>query len=146
MTEQDIRIEAERRASDRTDQEIIRKTLDEGVQTVWDRFALQQPQCGFGQLGVCCNNCAMGPCRIDPFGGKTSLGVCGANVDTIVARNLLDDLSVGAAHSDHEGKLFRFCLKLQKVMDKVTRSRMLKNYTGSQPNTEFRQMGGVQTI
>lgn len=93
---------AEKRAMNKNDQEIIRKTLDEGVQTVWDRFALQQPQCGFGQLGVCCNNCAMGPCRIDPFGGKTSLGVCGANVDTIVARNLLDDLSVGAAaHSDH---------------------------------------------
>jgi len=102
MTDQTIRTEAERRASDRADQEIIRKALDEGVETVWDRFELQQPQCGFGQLGVCCNNCAMGPCRIDPFGGKTSHGVCGANVDTIVARNLLDDLSVGAAaHSDH---------------------------------------------
>lgn len=102
MTNQDIRAEAETRASDRTDQEIIRKTLEEGVETVWDRFALQQPQCGFGQLGVCCNNCAMGPCRIDPFGEKTSLGVCGADVDTIVARNLLDDLCVGAAaHSDH---------------------------------------------
>ncbi len=112
MTEQDIRIEAERRASDRTDQEIIRKTLDEGVQTVWDRFALQQPQCGFGQLGVCCNNCAMGPCRIDPFGGKTSLGVCGANVDTIVARNLLDDLSVGAAaHSDHGREVVQVLLE-----------------------------------
>ena len=93
---------AQQRAMDRTDQEIIRKTIEEGVETAWDRFALQQPQCGFGQLGVCCNNCAMGPCRIDPFGGKTSRGVCGADVDTIVARNLLDDLCVGAAaHSDH---------------------------------------------
>ena len=44
----------------------------------------------------------LGPCRIDPYGGKPSHGVCGANVDTIVARNLLDDLAVGAAaHSDH---------------------------------------------
>lgn len=102
MTDQEIRATAERRAMDRTDQEIIRKTLEEGVETAWDRFALQQPQCGFGQLGVCCNNCAMGPCRVDPFGGKTSHGVCGANVDTIVSRNLLDDLCVGAAaHSDH---------------------------------------------
>ncbi|PWR76324.1 anaerobic carbon-monoxide dehydrogenase catalytic subunit [Methanospirillum stamsii] len=93
---------AQQRAMDRTDQEIITKTIEEGVETAWDRFALQQPQCGFGQLGVCCNNCAMGPCRIDPFGGKTSRGVCGADVDTIVARNLLDDLCVGAAaHSDH---------------------------------------------
>jgi carbon-monoxide dehydrogenase catalytic subunit len=112
MTNQDIRAEAERRASDRTDQEIIRKTLEEGVQTAWDRFALQQPQCGFGQLGVCCNNCAMGPCRVDPFGGKTSHGVCGADVDTIVARNLLDDLCVGAAaHSDHGREVVEVLLK-----------------------------------
>ncbi len=98
----DIRKEAERRALDSSDQEIIAKAIDEGIETAWERFALQQPQCGFGQLGVCCNNCAMGPCRIDPYGGKPSHGVCGANVDTIVSRNLLDDLSVGAAaHSDH---------------------------------------------
>jgi anaerobic carbon-monoxide dehydrogenase catalytic subunit len=98
----DIKQEAEKRALDCTDQEIIGKAMQEGIETVWERFALQQPQCGFGQLGVCCNNCAMGPCRIDPFGGKPTHGVCGANVDTIVARNLLDDLSVGAAaHSDH---------------------------------------------
>jgi carbon-monoxide dehydrogenase catalytic subunit len=94
--------EAGRRALDQADQEMIRKGMQDGIETAWERFALQQPQCGFGQLGVCCNNCAMGPCRIDPYGGKPSHGVCGANVDTIVARNLLDDLSVGAAaHSDH---------------------------------------------
>jgi len=98
----DIRKEAERRALDLADQEIIAKAIDEGIETAWERFALQQPQCGFGQLGVCCNNCALGPCRIDPYGGKPSHGVCGASVDTIVARNLLDDLAVGAAaHSDH---------------------------------------------
>ncbi len=61
-----------------------------------------QPQCGFGQLGVCCTNCHMGPCRIDPFGEGPQLGVCGANADTIVARNLLRHIAVGsAAHSDH---------------------------------------------
>ena len=108
----DKKILAEMRASDRTDQEIIEKTIDEGIETVWDRFQLQQPQCGFGQLGVCCNNCAMGPCRVDPFGGKTSHGVCGANVDTIVARNLLDDLCVGAAaHSDHGREVVQTLLK-----------------------------------
>lgn len=112
MTDHEIREIAEQRAMDRTDQEIIRKTCEEGVVTVWDRFALQQPQCGFGQLGICCNNCSMGPCRIDPFGGKTSLGVCGANVDTIVARNLLDDLSVGAAaHSDHGREVVQVLLE-----------------------------------
>jgi carbon-monoxide dehydrogenase catalytic subunit len=112
MSDQEVHNIAEQRAMDQNDRDIIRKTQDEGVQTVWDRFALQQPQCGFGQLGVCCNNCAMGPCRIDPFGGKTSLGVCGANVDTIVARNILDDLSVGAAaHSDHGREVVQVLLE-----------------------------------
>ncbi|MDK2973889.1 MAG: anaerobic carbon-monoxide dehydrogenase catalytic subunit [Methanofollis sp.] len=93
---------AESRALDSADQEIIVKAMDDGIETVWDRFADQQPQCGFGQLGVCCNRCAMGPCRIEPFGKKPTRGVCGATADLIVARNLLDDLSTGAAaHSDH---------------------------------------------
>jgi len=93
---------AEQRALDATDQEIIAKALEDGVETAWDRFIDQQPQCGFGQLGICCNRCAMGPCRIEPFGKKPDRGVCGATADTIVARNLLDDLSTGAAaHSDH---------------------------------------------
>lgn len=38
--------EAERRAFDRTDQEIIKKSIEDGISTVWERFAEQQPQCG----------------------------------------------------------------------------------------------------
>jgi len=73
-----------------------------GIETAWDRFEKQQPQCGFGQLGVCCRNCNMGPCRIDPFGEGPDKGVCGATADIIVARNLLRMIAAGAAaHSDH---------------------------------------------
>jgi len=46
----------------------------------------------FGQLGICCRNCTMGPCRITK---KSSEGVCGATVDTIAARNLLRSLLSG---------------------------------------------------
>lgn len=73
-----------------------------GIETAWDRFDKQQPQCGFGMLGVCCRNCNMGPCRIDPFGEGADKGVCGATADIIVARNLLRMIAAGAAaHSDH---------------------------------------------
>jgi len=73
-----------------------------GIETAWDRFEKQQPQCGFGMLGVCCRNCNMGPCRIDPFGEGADRGVCGATADIIVARNLLRMIAAGAAaHSDH---------------------------------------------
>lgn len=103
---------AEQRALDAADQEIIAKALEDGLETAWDRFIDQQPQCGFGQLGLCCNRCAMGPCRIEPFGKKPDRGVCGATAETIVARNLLDDLSTGAAaHSDHGREVLEVLLE-----------------------------------
>jgi anaerobic carbon-monoxide dehydrogenase catalytic subunit len=74
----------------------------EKLETAWDRYQLQEPQCGFGLLGLCCRICNMGPCRIDPFGSGPAKGVCGADADTIVARNLLRAIAAGAAsHSDH---------------------------------------------
>jgi carbon-monoxide dehydrogenase catalytic subunit len=93
---------AQKRSIDPTAQVLIEKGLKEGVQTAWERLEHQQPQCGYGQLGVCCTNCNMGPCRIDPFGKEPQKGVCGATADTIVARNLVRMLATGAAaHSDH---------------------------------------------
>src|SRR5450759_159430 len=74
----------------------------EGIETVWDRLAAQQPQCGYCALGLSCRNCAMGPCRIDPFGEGPQKGVCGADADVIVARNLGRTIAGGSSsHSDH---------------------------------------------
>ncbi len=82
--------------------ELLEKAEREGIETVFHRFLLQQPQCGFGLLGICCRNCNMGPCRIDPFGYGPKRGNCGATADTIVARNLLRMIAAGAAaHGDH---------------------------------------------
>ena len=87
---------------DSASQEMIKKAADENIEVMWDRLEQQEPQCGFGQLGVCCTICNMGPCRVDPFGEGAQVGVCGANADTIVARNLARKVAVGcAAHSDH---------------------------------------------
>lgn len=73
-----------------------------GVETVWERYRAQVPQCGFGELGICCRICLQGPCRIDPFGEGPQLGVCGASADTIVARNLARMVAGGtAAHAGH---------------------------------------------
>ena len=44
----------------------------------------------------------MGPCRVDPFGDGPQKGVCGADADIIVARNLARMIAAGASsHSDH---------------------------------------------
>ena len=87
---------------DLASQKMLQKAEEEGIETVWDRYEKQLPQCSFGQLGVCCRNCNMGPCRIDPFGEGADRGICGATADIIVARNLLRTIAAGAAaHSDH---------------------------------------------
>jgi anaerobic carbon-monoxide dehydrogenase catalytic subunit len=90
------------RSSDPASQEMLSVARRAGLETAWDRFEKQQPQCGFGELGICCRNCNMGPCRIDPYGEEATKGVCGATADIIVARNLLRSIAAGAAaHSDH---------------------------------------------
>jgi len=49
--------------------EAVRKRAEnQKIETVWERAASQEPHCGFGTLGICCKNCQLGPCRIDPFG------------------------------------------------------------------------------
>jgi carbon-monoxide dehydrogenase catalytic subunit len=81
---------------------MLRKADRDQVETVWERYLTQLPQCGFCELGLSCRNCIMGPCRIDPFGEGPQQGVCGADADIIVARNFGRMIAAGAAsHSDH---------------------------------------------
>jgi len=87
------------RVSDRASHEMLGKAMAEGVDTCFTRIDQQGKQCKFGVEGVCCKICHMGPCKIT---AKAPLGVCGANADTIVARNFLREVTGGtAAHSDH---------------------------------------------
>ncbi len=89
-------------SNDKATQKMLEYANQSGLETAWDRFEQQQPQCGFGKLGICCRNCSMGPCRIDPFEDGPQAGVCGATADTIAARNLVRMVAGGAAaHSDH---------------------------------------------
>jgi carbon-monoxide dehydrogenase catalytic subunit len=83
--------------------QMVARAREEQIVTVWDRHQSQQPQCKFGLQGICCRLCKMGPCRISR---KAPLGICGADVDTIVARNLLLAIAAGtAAHSEHARRL-----------------------------------------
>jgi len=92
----------EQRSADPATIEMLTKTACEGIQLAWDRQEAMEPQCGFGQLGICCRICKMGPCRIDPFGEGATEGICGATADIIAARNLARMIAGGAsAHSDH---------------------------------------------
>ena len=93
--------------------DMIAKAEDENVTTVWDRLEAMEPQCGFGDTGLCCRHCLQGPCRIDPFGDGPSTGICGATADTMVARGLDRAIAAGtAAHSGHARHLAHTLLKM----------------------------------
>ncbi|SMC25962.1 carbon-monoxide dehydrogenase catalytic subunit [Clostridium acidisoli DSM 12555] len=66
----------------------------EELETSFNRVEKQNPKCKFGKEGVCCKLCSNGPCRITP---KSPRGVCGADADTIVARNFLRAIAAGTA-------------------------------------------------
>jgi carbon-monoxide dehydrogenase catalytic subunit len=55
-----------------------------GAETWPDRVKAQTPHCKFGEGGICCKNCSMGPCRIT---AKAPRGICGADAHAIAARN-----------------------------------------------------------
>ncbi len=95
--------------------EMLCVAKENNVSTVWNRYQSQLPQCGFGEIGICCRNCLQGPCRIDPFGDGPTAGVCGATADTIVARNLIRGIAGGAAsHSGHAKHLAHVLKKVVK--------------------------------
>jgi anaerobic carbon-monoxide dehydrogenase catalytic subunit len=87
-------------------QEMIRRAQKLGIDTVFDRAVTMKP-CAIGLQGICCKNCAMGPCRLplpkDGIQGEdTRKGLCGATANTICARNFVRMIAAGAAaHSDH---------------------------------------------
>jgi carbon-monoxide dehydrogenase catalytic subunit len=70
-----------------------------GAETWEDRTKTQTPHCKFGEDGICCKNCSMGPCRVSPKGQR---GICGADAHAIAGRNYLRSIAAGtASHSDH---------------------------------------------
>ena len=93
-------------STDVATQEMIARSQELGVETVFDR-ALNMKPCNIGIQGTCCKNCAMGPCRLPlPKAGiegeDERKGLCGATANTIAARNFIRMIAGGAsAHSDH---------------------------------------------
>jgi carbon-monoxide dehydrogenase catalytic subunit len=87
-------------------QQMIARAQQLGIDTVFDRAAQMKP-CNIGIQGICCKNCAMGPCRLPltksiSEGEDTRKGLCGATANTIAARNFIRMIAGGAAaHSDH---------------------------------------------
>ncbi|HUT16484.1 MAG TPA: anaerobic carbon-monoxide dehydrogenase catalytic subunit [Anaerolineae bacterium] len=88
----------EKRSIDPAVSEMLEIADAEGTSTAFSRAEKMKP-CPIGNKGACCRNCSMGPCRLTKEG---QVGVCGATIETVAARNLVRMVASGAsAHSDH---------------------------------------------
>jgi carbon-monoxide dehydrogenase catalytic subunit len=81
--------------------QMITKAREDGVELFFDRANAMKP-CPIGEQAACCKHCSMGPCRMNVNSPYDRVGVCGATIDTIVARNFGRMVAAGtAAHTDH---------------------------------------------
>ncbi len=87
--------------------QMIERSRELEIETIFDRAESMKP-CNIGAQGICCKNCAQGPCRLPLTpksivdGKDTRKGLCGATANTICARNFIRMIAGGAAaHSDH---------------------------------------------
>jgi carbon-monoxide dehydrogenase catalytic subunit len=80
---------------------MLEKAKKDGVETAFDRAASMKA-CPIGADSACCKHCSMGPCRLNSKDPYAKVGVCGATIDTIMARNFARMVASGAAaHTDH---------------------------------------------
>jgi carbon-monoxide dehydrogenase catalytic subunit len=107
------------RSVDKATVDLLEKAKKENVSTAFFRADDLKP-CPIGVEESCCKICAMGPCRLPrtkKAGAeeKTRAGVCGATIDTIVARNFARKVAAGtASHSDHAREVVETFLKAAK--------------------------------
>ncbi|MBI9091467.1 MAG: anaerobic carbon-monoxide dehydrogenase catalytic subunit [Desulfobacterium sp.] len=81
--------------------QMITKARKDGVVLNFDR-AEDMKACPIGADSACCKHCFMGPCRFNARDPYKKVGVCGATIDTIMARNFARTVAGGsAAHTDH---------------------------------------------
>jgi carbon-monoxide dehydrogenase catalytic subunit len=110
----------------------LKERACEACAETWeDRAKKQTPHCKFGEDGVCCKNCSMGPCRITP---KADRGICGADAHAIAGRNYLRMVAAGtSAHSDHAREILHILHGASaggnyKVRDEQKLVRLAKEY------------------
>ncbi len=135
---------AEHKTIDPATLELLEIAEQEGISTCFSRSDVIKP-CPIGREGNCCKACFMGHCRLV---GKTTVGICGATLEVVQARNLARAVAGGAAaHSDHgrnvaftliaigEGKAPGYQIKDEKKLRRVASYMGLK--TEGKPTQEL---------
>jgi hypothetical protein len=114
--------------------QMLRKAERDGVETAFHRAA-DMKACPIGADSACCKHCSMGPCRLNSKDPYAKVGVCGATIDTIQARNFARMVASGAAaHTDHGMSmldLFREVINGHITDYKIKDTASLKKWPGS---------------
>lgn len=89
-------------------QDVLAQDITKNITTAYDRIESRgMSACLFGSGGTCCSNCNMGPCQIID-GVPDMIGVCGADANTVAARNFTRTIAAGsAAHTDHAREMVK---------------------------------------
>jgi len=102
------------RSIDKATVELLEKAKKEEIGTVFSRADEIKP-CPIGVEESCCKICAMGPCRLPRTKKdiqRERKGVCGATIETVVARNFARKIAAGtASHSDHAREVVETFIK-----------------------------------
>jgi carbon-monoxide dehydrogenase catalytic subunit len=114
--------------------QMLKKLEADGHESMFNRAAEMKP-CPIGAESACCKHCFMGPCRLNSRDPYARVGVCGATIDTIAARNFARNVAAGgAAHTDHGmGMLdvFREVVHGRVSHFKIQDEKKLRNVAGS---------------
>ena len=90
-------------SADPAAQQMLIRAEEMGISTAFTRADDMAP-CNIGGAGMCCKQCGMGPCRLTKDG---QVGVCGATIDTIQARNLVRAIAAGSAAASRKSSCAR---------------------------------------
>ncbi|MCW1296202.1 MAG: anaerobic carbon-monoxide dehydrogenase catalytic subunit [Candidatus Parvarchaeota archaeon] len=97
-----------------------------GADTILERAERSSKvTCELGEIGVCCRLCNMGPCtvRTSAFSSLSNnetldwKGICGANADLIIAKNMLRAVAAGASFN------LKHALYLSQVLRNISRGQ-----------------------
>jgi hydroxylamine reductase (hybrid-cluster protein) len=109
-----------KKSTDEAVNQMLLSAYKRHIDLAWDRAETQQPQCGFGRLLLCCNDCYAGPCRINPFGAEDQRTICGRDRNTLTANGLLNKVADGSLALLKLAREFGADVAAEELADAVT--------------------------
>lgn len=111
--------EVRKKSSDSAVNQMLIIAHRKSVELAWDRAEAMQPQCGFGRMAICCNDCQEGPCRINPFAPEDQYTICGRDQHDLVVNSFLQSVGDGSA------ALVKLALEFGAEIDKKTMTQVM---------------------